>query len=128
MKTTRLLVVAAVISAAGSVFAGPTTEYVDYGSFVSTKTRAQVRAELEHARAQGSTTQTEYVTFDAPDIGARGVAGASHTARSAPGSAVIPEYVDFSHFVSTKTRSQVRAELEQANAHGAPAQREFQGR
>jgi hypothetical protein len=44
-------------AAAGAAFADDTYPYVDHSKFVSTKTRAEVRAELAKARADGELAQ-----------------------------------------------------------------------
>jgi phosphate-selective porin len=61
MNAKQLIAAVAVFAAAGSTFAGSNTEYVDQSSFQSTKTRAEVRAELEKAYAAGELNQqSEY--------------------------------------------------------------------
>jgi hypothetical protein len=82
----KKLIVALSLLAAGSAFADDVNyPYVKFDDFQSTKTRAEVMAELQQARADGS-----YVVggneYEAPDA----------------------------HFVSTKTHAQVRAELQDA--------------
>lgn len=108
MKIPSVIATITILAAAGSAMAGDVAEYVDHSGFVSTKTRAEVRAEYEQARAQGLLNRSEYVTFDTPDIGARGPAGARPS-------------------VAGKTRAQVRAELEQARAQDLLNQKEYTG-
>lgn len=60
MNVKRLIATVAVLSATGSVFA-QTGEYIEPAPFVSTKTRAEVIAELNQARAAGM--------LDVPDYG-----------------------------------------------------------
>lgn len=97
MKTKHLIAALAVLGATGSAFAN---EWVDFSDFQSTKTRAEVAAELKDAQASGN-----YVVggqeFVAPDA----------------------------HFASTKTRAQVVAELKQSQADGsyALAHQEYEG-
>lgn len=90
------MIAAAALLATGTAFAGNVSEYVDTSGFVSTKTRAAVRVELEQARAQGLLHQREheYPIMAEPDLGARGPAGA----RASVGAG--------------KTRAEVRKELE----------------
>jgi hypothetical protein len=83
------LIVALSVVAAGSAFADSTYPYVDHSGFKSTKTRAEVMAELQQAKADNN-----YV-----------VGGREFVAADA-------------NFVSTKTRAQVLAELEDAQRSG----------
>jgi hypothetical protein len=93
----RLISAVAVFAATSSAFAN---EWVDFNDFHSTKTRAEVVAELKDAPAQGT-----YV-----------VGGQEFTAPDA-------------NFASTKTRAQIIAELEQSQTDGsyALANQEYQG-
>jgi hypothetical protein len=97
MNTKHLIAALAVLTATGSAFAH---EWVDFSDFQSTKTRAEVNAELKDAQASGN-----YVVggqeFVAPDA----------------------------QFASTKTRAQVVAELKQSQADGsyALAHQEYEG-
>jgi hypothetical protein len=69
------------------------TEWADpAASFVPTKTRAEVQAELEQAKADGSYKTLHQEWVEPP-----------------------------TNFVSTKTRAEVRAELERAKADGSLA-------
>ena len=91
MNLKRLIAAAAVIAAGAPVFAG---EYVEYSDFVSTKTRAEVVAELRQAQAE------------------RTMAAAN------------PEYVEFMPIAGTaRSRADVRAEaIESAKNHGGNMQ------
>lgn len=115
MRKIQAITSVAILSVAGSVFAGDlaTSEYVDNSGFVSTKTRSQVRGELEQARSEGlMNQQSEYVQFEQSNIGPRGPAG-SRTSTAE---------------MSGKTRVQVRSELEEAYAKGLLAgQKEYEG-
>ena len=53
MNAKQLIAAVAVFAAAGSAFAADNGAYVDHSNAVSTKTRAEVRAELESAYAAG---------------------------------------------------------------------------
>jgi hypothetical protein len=89
MNAKKLIAAVTVFAAAGSALADSTFPYVDFSGFKSTKTRAEVTAELKDARASGN-----YV------VGGR-------------------EYVQAdANFASTKTRAQVLNELKQAQANG----------
>jgi hypothetical protein len=79
MNAKKLIALIATAVAA-SAFAGENIEGVEHGNFVPTKTRAEVRAELEKAHAQGFR----------------------------PGSN--PEWVEFSNVPSTMTRDAVLKE------------------
>lgn len=57
MNAKQLIAAVAMFAAAGATFAGETAEYVDYTKVKSTKTRAEVRAELEQAYAEGKVGQ-----------------------------------------------------------------------
>lgn len=64
MNAKKLIAAVAVFAAAGSVFAADNTEYVDFNGVQSTKTRAEVRAELEQAYQERQVAQnTEFVEF-----------------------------------------------------------------
>jgi hypothetical protein len=99
MKTIHLAAALTIFAVSGAVMANG--EYTDpTAGFVSSKTRAQVLAEVEQARAQGLLDRNnEIVYFDQPNVGASGRAGARQSATS-------------------KTRAQVHRELEQARADG----------
>ena len=99
MKTRHLIaavIALSAISVGGSAFADrPSDEPIA----VSTKTRAEVRAELEQARAEGKLL-SDYGYRDEMrrgEMGAAGVAGSRYSGR---------------------TREEVRAELEQARTEG----------
>jgi hypothetical protein len=59
MNVKNLIATVAVLSATGSVFA-QTGEYIESAPFVSTKTRAEVIAELNQAYADGTLNVPEY--------------------------------------------------------------------
>ena len=64
MKAMKMIAAVTVFAAAGSAFAQQTSEYVQFTDFVSTKTRAEVRAELELAYAEGQFARnSEFVEF-----------------------------------------------------------------
>lgn len=86
------------------------------------KTRAEVRAELEQAYAQGQPGQAkEYVEFvNVPGVATREAVRAE-LAQAQP--AANTEYVEPPRIVGGKTRAEVRAELRQAYADGELAAR-----
>lgn len=82
MNAKQLIAAVAVFAAAGSVFAaGDLQSFPEQENFVSTKTRAEVHAEIAQARAEGVLAHNE-VSTSAPVVAA----------------------------VSVKTREEVRAE------------------
>lgn len=100
MNVKNLIAAVAVFAAAGSAMAEQTFPYVDFTGVQSTRTRAEVIAELKDAQANGSyaASNSEFVAPDA-------------------------------NFKSTKTRAQVIAELKEAQADGsyALAHQEYDG-
>jgi Domain of unknown function (DUF4148) len=92
MKAKHLIAAVAVFAATGSVFAQQTEFVAPEANFVSTKSRAQVVADLKASKANG-----DYV-----------VGGREYVAPAA-------------HFASTKTRAQVIAELKQSEGDGSYA-------
>jgi hypothetical protein len=103
MNTKKLIAAVAIFAAAGSSFAAEVTEGV-WPAFTSTKTRAEVVAELQQAKADGS-----YALAHQQYQGQ--VPGAD------------------TQIASTKTRAEVVAELEAAQADGsyALAHQEYDG-
>lgn len=64
MKTKQFIAAVAIFAATGVVFAADNTEYVDFGKVKAVKTRAEVRAELQQAYAEGKVGQySEFVEF-----------------------------------------------------------------
>lgn len=62
MKAKKLLSIAAMLGVTGIAFAQASTDYAEFNDFVSTKTRAQVRAELAKAYYAGEMQRrTEWV-------------------------------------------------------------------
>jgi hypothetical protein len=62
MNAKQLIAAVAMLAATGAAFAADNTEYVEFGKAKSTKTRAEVRAELKQAYAEGKVGQySEYV-------------------------------------------------------------------
>ncbi|WP_194723811.1 DUF4148 domain-containing protein [Noviherbaspirillum malthae] len=62
----KYLIAAVVLFTDHSAFADDIYPYVDQGSFTGTRTRAEVRAELERAHAEGNpvaTSTPEFVEF-----------------------------------------------------------------
>lgn len=98
MRIHTLIATIAVLGSTSSVFAQQSTyPYVDFTGFQSTRTRAEVMAELDQSKASG-----EYAV--------------SNHEYPAPGR----------NFNSTRSRAEVIAELEQAKADGTYAQNDFE--
>ncbi len=94
MNAKKLIVVIGMLAGAGSAFAGEAAKSEDNLNFHSTKTRAEVIAEFNQAKADGSYIGSgEIYAMQSVQI------NASHT--------------------SDKTRAEVRAELNQALADGS---------
>ena len=94
MNAKKLIAVIAMLAGAGSAFAGEAAKSEDNLNFHSTKTRAEVIAEFNQAKADGTYIGSgEIYEIQSAQI------NASHT--------------------SSKTRAEVRAELAQAVADGA---------
>ena len=114
MKIKNLIAVAAVI-AAGSAFADDTYPYVDHSKFVGTKSRAEVKAELNGAPglAQRSPEFVDTTTAAAPAGKTRAEVRAELERDHAQGvhaSNRTAEYVEFNHVASTRSRDEVRRE------------------
>ncbi|MFC3107733.1 DUF4148 domain-containing protein [Undibacterium arcticum] len=101
MKIRHLIAAVIALSAVATVGSTFAERYSDEPVAVSTKTRAEVQAELAQARAEGLLMNPGEGAYPdeltGPNIGARGVAGSRYSGR---------------------TRAEVRAELEQARAQG----------
>lgn len=113
MNAKKLIAAATVLVATGSAFAQPNAEFVEFNDFVSTKSRAEVRAELEQAQAAGQLAgNTEYVEF----IKVASTAPCKELRASNDYSLLEqrPEYVEFTNVPSTRTRAEVRNEVLQA--------------
>lgn len=64
MNAKQLMAAVAMIAAAGAAVASENAEYVDFSNVTSTKTRAEVRAELQEASAEGKVGQySEFVEY-----------------------------------------------------------------
>jgi len=119
MNTKNLIAAFAVLTAAGSAFAESTFPYVDFSGFVSTKTRAEVVAEMNQPAAQ-QVAKTEWVEFTKV---ASGKTRAEVRAELAQANAAgqlnrNQEFVEFTNVASTKTRDEVRNEMIQAAKPG----------
>jgi deoxyribose-phosphate aldolase len=62
MKVNTLISAVTLLTSAGAVFAGNVDPFVDHTGFVSSRTRAEVIAEMQQAAARGSVARnSEYV-------------------------------------------------------------------
>lgn len=112
MKAKQLIVAVAAVAATGSVFAQGNSEWVEFNDFVSTKSRAEVKAEVAQAYAQGDLARnTEYVEFTQV---ASTTPRAQVRAELAADQRRNTEWVEHTNVASTKTRAEVRNEVLQA--------------
>ena len=102
MNAKQLIAAVAVLAAAGSALADDTGAYVDFTNVVSTKSRAEVVAELKQAQSEGS-----YV-----------LGGEEYPNQFAASTYSVRPYVA-APVASGKSRAQVIAELKQAQADGS---------
>lgn len=109
MKSMKMIAAVTLFAATGAVFA-QSTEYVEFKDFVSTKTRAEVRAEL--ATAKPTQLAGEYVEFlnVAPAAPSRIARASNDQSAQAPAT----EWVEFINVASTRSRAEVRNEVLQA--------------
>ncbi|GIZ53028.1 hypothetical protein [Noviherbaspirillum aridicola] len=113
MKIKNLIAVAAVL-AAGSAIADDTYPYVDQSKFVGTKSRAEVRAELNGAPALAQRSP-EFVEPTAAATAGKTRAEVQAElerdyARGVYASNRSPEFVEFTQVASTRSRDEVRQE------------------
>lgn len=117
MKTKSLIAAVTLFAAAGAALADDTYPYVDHSKFVSTKTRAEVIAELNQARANGqvaaNTEVVEFNNFVSTKTRAQ-VLAELNQARTNGELANNSEFVEFKNFASTRTRDEVRKEAIEA--------------
>ncbi|TFV91842.1 DUF4148 domain-containing protein [Oxalobacteraceae bacterium OM1] len=114
MNTKQLILAATVFAAAGAAFADAPEQYVDHSRFVGTKTRAEVRAELNNAAPTETLARGNQVV-DFSNVATSGKTRAEVRAElnnAAPTETLARgnQYVDFSNVASTRTREEVRAE------------------
>jgi hypothetical protein len=109
----------ALIATSAAAFAAE--EYVEYTNVPSTRTRAEVRAELEQSRNPiHAATQQEFVEHQPVATGkTRAEVRAELDSAYAQGElGRTPEYVEHTHIASTKSREEVRNEAIQAARGG----------
>lgn len=115
MNAKNLIAAFAVLTAAGSAFADSTYPYVDFSGFVSTKTRAEVAAELTQPGAQ-TVAKTEWVEFTPVAAGKTRAEVRAELAQAQAAGQLNrnQEFVEFTNVASTRTRDEVRNEMIQA--------------
>ncbi|HJV79418.1 DUF4148 domain-containing protein [Noviherbaspirillum sp.] len=125
MNAKNLIAAVAVLTAAGSALADQTYPYVDFSNHASTKTRAEVIAEMQAATpAELQAKNTEYVEFKTAAVPGKTRAEVRAELEQAYASGQVAtgnnEYVEFTHVASTRSREEVRNEAMQAarNAQG----------
>lgn len=117
MNAKKMMIVAAVFAAAGSAFAATdvTGTFEDFTNVPSTKTRAEVTAEVAQARGQNQVADTEYAeparNFASSKTRAEVVAELKEAA--AQGQLATTEWVEPTTMMATshRTRDEVRAEV-----------------
>lgn len=110
MKALKLIAAATMIAATGAAFAQGNTEFVEFTDFVSSKTRAEVRAEL--AADTQVARNSEFVEF--VNVAAIAPRKELRAANDTVLSNQTPEFVEFVNVASTRTRAEVRNEVLQA--------------
>lgn len=119
MNAKTLIAAVTLLTATGAVLADNTYPYVDHSNFVSTKTRADVVAEMNQGAAKSQLARnTEFIehtnvasTKTRADVRAeleREYADGHYASNSNP------EFVEHTRVASTRTRDEVRQEALQA--------------
>lgn len=121
MNAKNLIAAAAIFAATGSAFAQGNTEYVEFTDFVSTKTRAEVKAEIRQTAYTPEFVEFTNVASTTPRSRVVAELRAAYD-QGQVGSA--PEYVEHVNIASTRTRAEVRNEMLQA---GTPARASIGG-
>ena len=121
MNARKLIAAVAILSAAGSVLADNALPYVDHIGFDSSRSRADVVAEIVPNSAGQSTANNEYRSFSTAGSSlARADVFAQLERDFARERNVVtsnPEFIDYTQFASVKTRDQVRDEtIQSANS------------
>jgi len=123
MNTKTILAAVALFAAAGSTFAQGNSEFDEFTNFVSTRTRAEVQAELAQANAQGQVAHApEFVEYTrvASTVAtspATPRAQARVAQKTSYDQAILsrePEFVEHVNIASGKSRAEVREEMLQA--------------
>lgn len=107
MNAKNLFAAVSLFAAAGSVLAEQTYPFVEFTNVPSTRTRAEVIAEIPQRTV--TSEFVEHVNVPSTRTRAEVVAEIDH---SSPRSH--PEFVEFTRVVSTRSRAEVRAEAIQA--------------
>lgn len=107
MNAKNLIAALAVLTATGSAFAESTYPYVDFTGFVSTKTRAEVSAELEQAAVQ-PVAQTEWVDFTRVAAARTRAEVRAELAQANADAQRNQEFVDFINVASTRSRAEAQ--------------------
>lgn len=122
MNAKKLILAASIFAAAGAALADAPEQYVDHSRYVGTKTRAEVRAELNNAAPEQTLARGDQVVdFSkvAATTGGKTRAEVRAELEQAYKSGEFaltntPQVVDFSKVASTRTREEVRNEAVQA--------------
>ncbi|HYC41594.1 MAG TPA: DUF4148 domain-containing protein [Noviherbaspirillum sp.] len=111
MNAKNIIAAAAIFAATGSAFAQGNSEFVEFTNFVSSKSRAEVKAEI--AQASASPEFVEYANVASTSPRARVIADT----RAAYDQGLLghaPEFVEHVNVVSSRSRAEVRDEVLQA--------------
>jgi hypothetical protein len=111
MNAKNLIAAAAIFAATGSAFAQGNTEYVEFTDFVSTKSRAEVKAEIQQAAYAPEFVEFVNVASTAPRSR---IVAELRAAKDQVAVGSAPEYVEHVNVASTRTRAEVRNEVLQA--------------
>lgn len=118
MNAKNIIAAAAIFAATGSAFAQGNSEFVEFNDFVSSKSRAEVKAEIVQAAATPEFVEYTHVASTTPR--ARVVAE-TRTAYDQGLLGRAPEFVEHVNVASSRSRAEVRDEVLQATRPGRNA-------
>jgi hypothetical protein len=114
MNAQKLILAAAVLALSGSAFADAPEQFVDHSRYVSTKSRAQVQAEVAAAPAEALARNNQFVDQSkVATTKTRAEVRAELENAYADGSYALsstPQFVEFTNVASTRSRDDVRNE------------------
>jgi hypothetical protein len=110
MNARKLIAAVAVFAATGSAFAQGSSEFVEFNDFASTRTRAEVKAELVQANPAHETEFVEVTRV--ASIAPRAAVRVSTYDQSLLNRD--PEFVEYVNIASSRSRAEVRGEMQQA--------------
>ncbi|WP_420476972.1 DUF4148 domain-containing protein [Noviherbaspirillum sp. ST9] len=111
MNAKNIIAAAAIFAATGSAFAQGNSEFVEFTDFVSSRTRAEVKAEIVQAAATPEFVEFNNIASSTPRAQVIAETRAAYDqgllARS-------PEFVEHVNVASSRSRADVRNEVMQA--------------